>query len=187
MGYFPMCMDITGRPVILLGNGEQIREKAERLAPFSPRMIRLDRLTESDLDAQPVFVVAGDLDETDAEKAAALCAQRRIPINVVDVPRLCTFSFPSMIVQGDLTVSISTGGKAPGAAACLRGIIERAIPAKTGSILNWLAHIRPEIRSACPPQQGKAILKTLTAESFKKGRPLSEEECAALTGAHQKS
>lgn len=180
MAYFPMCVDIAGRTVILVGSGPQIRDKMEKLAAFSPKLIRLDRLTQEDLLAEPAFVIAGDLDEAEAESVALLCAQRRIPLNVVDVPRLCTFSFPSLIVRGDLSVGISTGGKAPGASAHIRRTLEQALPARTDELLRWLSQIRPQIRAAYPPPQRAQILGALTDEALRLGRPLSAEEQAAI-------
>ncbi|MDO4741591.1 MAG: NAD(P)-dependent oxidoreductase, partial [Eubacteriales bacterium] len=128
MGYFPMCVNLAGRRVFLVGDGPQIREKAERLAPFGAQLVHLKALTPQDLADKPVFVIAGDLDAQEAERTAALCAAHGVMINVVDQPRLCTFAFPSLIARGDLTVSVSTAGKAPGAAAYLRECIGRQLP-----------------------------------------------------------
>lgn len=179
MAPFPMCVELTDRLVILVGSGEQIRDKAQKLAVFGAKLRQLERLNEADLDEHPAFVIAGDLSEAQAEEVAALCARRKIPLNVVDVPRLCTFTFPSLIVRGDLAISVSTGGKAPGAAAHIRRIIERALPAQIDRMLCWLGQVRREIRAAHPPRESKAIMALLTGESFEKGRPLTQEECSA--------
>lgn len=176
MGYFPMCMDIADRLVILVGNGEQIRDKMKKLSPFSPRMLRLDRLSEADLAGNPVFVVAGDLDAAEAERTAMLCAHRHIPVNVVDMPRLCTFSFPAMIANGDLTVAVSTGGKAPGAAAYLRAQIEQIVPDNAQEILDWLCEVRLELGGAYPPAQRAALMRAITVAAFERRAPLPRVE-----------
>lgn len=176
MGYFPLCVELTGKPVLLVGHGPQIREKAERLSPFGAALIHLDTLTAEALTIQPAFVVAGDLSPQEAERTAALCAAHRIPLNVVDQPRLCTFSFPAMMVRGDVTISVSTGGKAPGAAACLKERIQQCLPERTEAILNWLADARDQLRRTHPPAQRARLIRALSAAAFDKGDALSPEE-----------
>lgn len=174
MGYFPLCIDLAGKTVFLLGEGKQIRDKAEKLAPFSPRTVFLSDLTEDDLKERPSLVIVGDMERRDAERISRLCAEKGIPVNVVDVPELCTFFFPSLIRRGDLTVSVSTGGKSPAAAACLRHKIEAVLPDRTEEILNWLTLRRNILREA-------GILRGAAAAAFELGRPLTDEECGDLS------
>ena len=175
MGYFPLCMDITGKPVILVGNGSQIRKKMEILRPFGCEMVQMEALTEQTLDAEPAFVVVGDLPYDRAAEAAFLCRNRRIPVNVVDRPELCTFFFPALIREGDLTISVSTGGKHPGTAAFLRRRIRAQIPEGTDRLLDWLAQIRQELREARPGDYA-AVLGQITEAAFQAERPLTEQE-----------
>lgn len=173
MGYFPLCIDLSGKTVFLVGDGTQIREKAEKLKPFSPRMVFFSDLTPEDLAADPALVIVGDREYGDAERISRLCTARRIPVNVVDAPGLCTFFFPSLITEGDLTVSVSTGGSSPAAAAYLRRQIEETLPDRTEEILRWLGENRASLRKA-------GILKEAVAAAFRNNRPLSSEECMLL-------
>lgn len=176
MGYFPLCMDIRGRKVILVGEGPQIDDKMERLCPFDARLVRQDRLEPEDLTGDVAFVVAGDLDMAEAERVSALCRKNGIPVNVVDRPGLCTFFFPALITRGDLTVSVSTGGRTPGAAAMLRRRVAEILPDETEEILDWLASLRPRLYAALPKAEAGAVLREAASRAFSVGRPLTDGE-----------
>ena len=78
MGYFPMCVDLTGQKVLLVGSGPQIRDKEERLAPCGAALVTLPALSAEDLADRPAFVIIGDLPLAQAEAAAA---RRRLANN----------------------------------------------------------------------------------------------------------
>ena len=126
-----------------------------------------------------VNISAGDVEKlcafAKAEEIASLCGQYRIPVNVVDVPRLCSFYFPGLITKGDLTVSISTGGTCPAAAACLRERIENAIPDGTEDVLEWAHQNRERLKK-------HRVLKQAVTKAFSLNRPLTEEEIGAIIG-----
>lgn len=181
MGHFPMCVELTGKRVLLVGSGQQIREKAERLAPFGAALLHLETLNECDLEIRPALVIAGDLPRAEEERIAALCAARHIPINVVDVPQLCTFTFPAMVVRGDMTIAVSTGGKAPGAAACIKKQIQQLLPEQTEALLDWLADVRAALRQTHTADDCARLMRTITAAAFAKGDVLSAEEYRRAT------
>ena len=175
MGYFPICVELAGKPVILLGNGRQIEEKINVLEPFGCRMIRLETLTEGDLDCCPMMVVVGDMPYDSAAKAAELCKARNIPVNVVDIPELCGFFFPALISQGDLTVAVSTAGKSPGTAVLLRNRIRGLIPDQAATILEWLGKLRLDLRGR-NPEGYRPILSRITKQALEENRILTTEE-----------
>lgn len=180
MGYFPLCVDISDKKVILVGNGRQIREKKEKLKPFCANLIQKETLTEADLCERPAFVVVGDLPWEEAAAAAGLCTDRNIPVNVVDRLQLCTFIFPSVITAGNLTVTVSTGGKVPSASVYLRKQIQELLPEKTDEILDWLGEVRPKIRKTVPTDRYAEVMREITAAAFEKKRVLSWEEVWSL-------
>jgi len=180
MSYFPLCVDLTDKTVYLIGSGPQIQEKEERLLPFRPRLIRKDDFTPDDALTEPALVVIGDTPLPRAEIMANLCQQRRIPVNVVDVPSLCTFVFPALIHMGDLTVSISTGGRCPGAAAHLKQQIRSVLPDRTEEILLWLGDVRASLRARYPMRLYRGALAQITRAAFDCGRPLSDADLAAF-------
>lgn len=176
MSYFPICVDLSGKDVYLIGSGEQIRDKKQKLEPFGANLLQQDTFTEADAQKQPAMVIVGDEAAADAREISDLCSRYRIPVNVVDVPRWCSFYFPALIQNGDLTVAVSTGGKSPGFAAALREKLEGAIPKRSGEILDWLGNLRSAMKKAHFPKESRQIMKTLIRKSIAADRPLSAKE-----------
>lgn len=176
MGYFPMCVDLNGKTVLLVGNGKQIAQKEEKLRQFGAVLRKLEYLTEADLTENTAFVTVGDTDAAEAERISSRCILRGIPVNVVDMPALSTFTFPATIVKGDLTVSISTGGKAPGGAAYLAKQIDQQLPDRTGEILDWLQEIRQKLYTLYSKEAARLLLSRVTELAFALGRPLTDVE-----------
>jgi len=54
----------------------------------------------------------------EAQRLGVLC-------NVVDVPDLCDFFYPSLVRRGDLQIAISTGGRSPSLAQKIRQQLEK--------------------------------------------------------------
>lgn len=183
MAYFPLCMDLADRVILLLGRGNQIEEKMEKLRPFGGQLRRVEKIGPEDLTDDVAFVVVGDtLHETSA-RISALCRERRIPVNVVDAPELCTFFFPALITRGELTVSVSTGGQAPGAAGYLARNLAEQIPYRTEEILDWLRVTRRELYAALPKDQARSVLGQITRQAFRENRPLTREEVSEIRTA----
>ena len=174
MGYFPMCVDIEGKKVYLVGQGEETEYKLKKLKLFSPEIIRKDALTEEDFRERPALVVIGDTEVSAAKEMCGLCGEYSVPVNVVDVPELCSFYFPALITRGNLTISVSTAGSSPMAAAHLRQKIEDMLPDNTEQILCWLSEHRSELNE-------KHLLKAATVAAFSLGRPLTDDEAGKLT------
>ena len=159
MAYFPMCVDLRGKRILLVGRGKQIDDKAEKLRPFGSDLCRVDTLTEGDLTEEVAMVVIGDTPEPLAVQYSHLCQTHRIPVNVVDMPRLCTFCFPSIISRGDLTVSISTGGAVPAIGAYLKRRMEERLPANVETILQELQDLRQTLYQQYPKETARIMLR----------------------------
>lgn len=172
MGHFPLFLDLTDKPVLLVGRGPETDFKAAKLLPYAPHLRRLDHLTAADLDPTPVLVVVGDLDWAESEVISHLCREQNIPVNVVDKTELCTFYFPALISRGPLTVGISTAGVSPAAAAILRQQYEAQLPDRTEEILQWAN----TLRGRYPGPVIKAAVKT----ALEQNRPLTEAELAVI-------
>lgn len=71
-----------------------------------------------------LLFVAG-LNDAQSQALAAQARARNIPVNVEDVPALCDFHVPAIVRRGDLLLTVSTGGTAPGLSKLIREKIEK--------------------------------------------------------------
>lgn len=167
MDYLPIGLRIAGRTCLLVGGGETALRKAELLSRAGallrvvaesclpalaarPRVEwRARRYTSVDLDAV-VAVVVADEDAELRRQVAADAGARHIPVNVVDVPELCTFVMPALVDRKPIVVSILSAGAAPVLARRLRGEIEALLPGRLGALAGLLQSFRPEIKRRLP-------------------------------------
>ena len=145
MAYFPMFVELEGRPCLIVGGGAVALRKARRLLPYGPCLTVVAQSFVPELEAlegaalyrrafRPrdvegqALVVAATGDGALNREIAALCRARRIPVNAVDDKDNCTFLFPALVRRGPLSIGISTGGASPTAAVYVKEKIEAAPP-----------------------------------------------------------
>lgn len=145
-------IQVTGKKVLVVGGGEVgerkvlalIREGAHVTVAsktFTEQLVKLGRtdklilkklgknvssrvlrsLPESDL------VIAATDDEQMNQMLAEKARRAKIPICVVDNPKICDFYFPATTDFGNLRIAVSTGGRSPAMASTLRRRLEKAI------------------------------------------------------------
>lgn len=166
MAYFPLCVDLKGKRILLIGSGPQIQDKMEKLRPFGGELISLSALKPEELTEDVAFVVAGDLDADALTEISRLCRSRRVPLNVVDDPEKSSFFFPALTVRGDLTVSVSTGGKVPAAAGCISARIRETLPDDAGERLDQLYALREALYAAHPKDDARRLLMEAVKKAF---------------------
>lgn len=194
MAFFPFFVDLSGRRGLVAGGGAVALRKARKLLPYGPRLIVaapelraefwelegaevLQRpFEEADLDGCD-FAVAATGDREVNRRVAALCGERRIPVNVADSREESTFLFPALLRRGALSAGISASGTAPAAAACLRDRFARVLPENVEEILQYLEDLREPLRRTVPDgETRRRFLAALAAECMEAGRPLTGEE-----------
>jgi len=142
---FPMFLKLEGRQVLVVGAGKvgepkiaglldtgaHVRVVALEATPVVREWARGGKIelfvrafSSDDLVGAFLAVVATssrNLNERiyhEAQRRGVLC-------NVVDVPDLCDFFYPSVVRRGDLQIAVSTSGKSPSLAQKIRQQLER--------------------------------------------------------------
>lgn len=80
------------------------------------------------------MAIAATNDAALNKQVADDCSGAGVPVNVVDTPKLCDFTFPATLRRDCLTISVSTDGKAPFLAGQLRVILETVFPDRWSKI-----------------------------------------------------
>src|SRR5258706_14472810 len=123
--YYPLMLKVKGEPCLVVGGGAIALQKARALqragaaviavSPvFSAAFERLAvrrlrrRFRPTDVAGKILAIAATDSPEVNRAVSAA-CRKRSIPVNVVDVPELCSFIVPSILRRGPVVIAISTG------------------------------------------------------------------------------
>lgn len=104
------------------GEGWARRQSLLEQSGIEPRTIAPDA-TETALKPLTVLFVAG-LDPATSTGLAERARKAGVPVNVEDVPDLCDFHVPATVRRGDLLLTVSTGGRAPGLSRILREWLE---------------------------------------------------------------
>ncbi|MDI6726619.1 MAG: bifunctional precorrin-2 dehydrogenase/sirohydrochlorin ferrochelatase [Smithellaceae bacterium] len=165
MNYYPIFLDIRSKRCVIVGGGEVAWRKARRLLNCGAVVTVVSRQLGEGLremkmaglvlhipaayDAgclEGASLVIGATDQHEVNERIALdAAQRGLLVNIADDPAKSNFILPSLVEQGDLVVSISTGGKSPALARKLREDMSRQFGPEYAILLNILGWLRPLI------------------------------------------
>lgn len=142
MHSLPVFLRLTGRPVILLGDGDAAEAKRRLLE-------RAGAMVVGEKTHATLAIVAIE-DESAATEAIARLKARGILVNAVDRPALCDFTLPAIVDRDPVLVAIGTGGASAGLAKALRQRIEALLPSGLGTLASRLHAARARIRAQFP-------------------------------------
>ncbi len=146
MKHLPLFFDLSGRKVVVVGEGPAADRRAALARSAGAAVRQLADIRIDDLrGAAAVFVATGDLEhDTVAQRVARSLG---VPVNVADRPALCDFILPAIVDRDGVVVAISTGGASPTLAATLRGRIEAVLPERIGSLAKLAATFRAQVNA----------------------------------------
>ncbi|CAH1762933.1 11007_t:CDS:1 [Entrophospora sp. SA101] len=75
-----------------------------------------------------------------------LCREKKIPVNVADVPPMCDFYFMAEHRDGPLQISVSTNGKGPKMATMIRNKVAENLPNGIGDTIEKVGLLRQKLR-----------------------------------------
>jgi len=165
MHYYPIFLDIKGRPCVVIGGGKVAERKVlslldagAKVLVISPRITpTLKRLAaKKEITHCPKTYEPGDLkgfsmaySATDSRtvnlKVYEEAKGEGVLLNVVDAPELCNFIVPSIVERGDLLIAISTSGKSPAMAKRLRERLEREFGEEYATFFRLMGAVRDRL------------------------------------------
>ncbi len=142
---FPMFIKLNDRSCLVVGAGAIGEQKIAGLLETGARIrviaidataavrelaregkieLELRPYRSSDLEGIFLAVVATS-SRTLNERIYGEAQAKRVLCNVVDVPDLCDFYYPSVVRRGDLQIAVSTAGQSPSLAQKIRQQLEK--------------------------------------------------------------
>src|SRR5579859_3983198 len=175
---FPMFIKLEGRHVLVVGAGKVGEQKIEGLLETGARIrvVALDatpavrewaRIGKIDLElrafhrddlAGAFLAVVATSSRTVNERIYHEAQVRGVLCNVVDVPELCDFFYPSVVRRGDLQIAVSTSGKSPSLAQRIRQQLEKQFGPGYAAWVAELGETRKLILASDLDQQRKLEL-----------------------------
>ena len=115
-----------------------------------------DRVFDGADDLIDVDMVLTAIDDvTQSRVICALCRERKIPVNVADIPESCDFYFGSQIRDGPLQIMISTNGKSPKLANLIKRKVECSLPKQVGNAIERVGELRAKLKERAPGVGGQ--------------------------------
>lgn len=194
MAFFPFYSDIENRNVLIIGGQTVALAKAKKMLEFGARVKVVSTTICEELKSLPIEIVcrqyvdADITEDTDIVISACadaglnehifeLCRNRKIPLNVVDDKRLCTFIFPAIVKREDLVIGISTSGSSPIAARWLKREISDIVPENFGELLEYMAEQRKYVKDVSSEERVRGeILKCIFEKCILSNEIISEKE-----------
>ena len=143
MQQLPVFLNLAGRTVVLVGEGEAAEAKARLVTRAGGRIVPAWQ------EGVTIAFVALADDEA-ARAAAAELRARGLLVNVVDRPELCDFTTPAIVDRAPVTIAIGTGGASAGLAKAIRQRIETLLPSRLGALASALHTARDAMRARWP-------------------------------------
>lgn len=142
---FPMFMKLNDRSCLVVGAGNVAEQKIAGLLETGARIrvvaieatatvrewaregkIEFELRPYRSSDLEDVFLaVVATSSRTLNERIYGDAQARGVLCNIVDVPDLCDFFYPSVVRRGDLQIAVSTAGQSPSLAQKIRQQLEK--------------------------------------------------------------
>lgn len=147
----PVFLSLRGKRAVLAGGSEAAAWKAELLSAAGASVevfandicdalvdladdppggaITLYKRAWTPVDLRGASIAVGAFDDdNDAAVFAAAARAAGVPVNVIDKPAYCDFSFGSIVNRSPMVIGISTDGAAPVFAQAVRAKLEALLP-----------------------------------------------------------
>ena len=176
--YYPVYIQLRDQPCVVIGGGKIAEGKVDgllaseaKVTVISPELTaRLHDLAEQkqityirriyqpgDLDGAFMVICATDQSEINHQVWQEATANHQL-VNVVDDTPRCNFIAPSILRKGDLTIAISTSGKAPALAVRLKERLQHEIGPEYEKFLELAGELREPLARNIPDFETRKAL-----------------------------
>ncbi len=141
------------KAALLLAAGAHVTVVAPTLSEAFAQLPHPERLHHHQGEFEPrllddaSLVICALHDEQRARIVSEAAQARRIPVNVVDKPHLCSFVMPSIIDRSPILIAVGSGGASPVLARLLRARLESMIPSAYGRLAALAARFRDQVKA----------------------------------------
>ena len=183
--YYTLNLNLKAKKCVVVGGGRIAQRKVKRLLAcdacvtlispeIRPGLTRLGKNKKIEIkkrklilrDLQGAFLVIAATDDNNVNvSVSSYCRKKDILVNVVDVPALCNFIVPAILTQGDLTISVSTGGACPTLSKKIRQDLEKEFGAEYSKFLRIMKKLRPKVIKKLPTLKARKIFFTKVVNS----------------------
>lgn len=163
--YYPIFLNLTGLPCLIVGGGKVAERKMDSLLSVQAQItiVALDITPgiKERIDNQGIRWIKGKYkDEYLQGMRLVICAtdnylvnqqvynaagKRGIPVNCVDDIKHCSFIVPAIARKGEIQIAVSTGGGAPGVAGLIRDRLNELLEMEWDILVDYLKNHRHRI------------------------------------------
>lgn len=170
MDFLPLFLNIRNKDCLIVGGGVLAHRKASLLlragatlrfvsVNFSEEVINLASENHAELITSQfsakhlhnaVLVIAATDDSAINKLVAAAANQKKLPVNVVDQPDLCSFIMPAIVDRSPLLVAISSSGASPVLTRKIKELNETMLPNRIDQLARLLQSYREKVKTDIP-------------------------------------
>ena len=143
MQQLPIFVNLAGRQVILVGDGEPAEAKARLVRAAGGELV-------GEHAAEAVLAFVAIEDDAEALASATRLRARGLLVNVVDKPAMSDFLMGAIIDRSPVIVAISTAGASASLARALRTRFEALLPASLGPLARAILAARDAVAARHP-------------------------------------
>jgi precorrin-2 dehydrogenase/sirohydrochlorin ferrochelatase len=145
----PIILDGSDLSIAVAGVGDGLVRRLAMLAAagITEPIVYSDALPAAAEIARLHILFITGLDETVSRELAGAAHLGGVMVNVEDAPALCDFHVPAQVRRGDLLLTVSTGGRAPGLSHALRKDLQRRFGPEWAGHLDEIADLRAQWRA----------------------------------------
>ena len=176
--YYPIYLQLQDQPCVVIGGGKIAEGKVDGLlaaggrvtvispdlTPHLQELVKRNEITllarrcqPGDLTGAFIVISATDQSEINHQVWQEASAHGQL-VNVVDDTPHCNFIAPAILRNGDLTIAISTAGKAPALAVRLKERLQKEIGPEYERFLELAGQLRDPLSQHVPDFEARKAI-----------------------------